>query len=148
MLAGAALLIGSVVLARKGDDRAAFTLALVAVSAQIIREGHAVRIARRGATIVARLLTPAMALLANLMPEKPAADRSNVLLCPMPGLVVAILVGEGRQVQPGETLAIVEAMKMENVLRAERAATISRILVRPGDSLAVDAIIMEFAPAS
>jgi propionyl-CoA carboxylase alpha chain len=66
----------------------------------------------------------------------------------MPGLVVAILVGEGRQVQPGETLAIVEAMKMENVLRAERVATISRILVQPGDSLAVDAIIMEFAPAS
>jgi propionyl-CoA carboxylase alpha chain len=68
-----------------------------------------------------------------------------MLLCPMPGLVVALSVREGQEVKTGETLAVVEAMKMENVLRAERDLTIARINARPGDSLAVDAVIMEFA---
>jgi propionyl-CoA carboxylase alpha chain len=63
----------------------------------------------------------------------------------MPGLVVMIAVSEGQKVEAGETLAIVEAMKMENVLRADKSATVARILVSPGDSLAVDAVIMEFA---
>jgi propionyl-CoA carboxylase alpha chain len=63
----------------------------------------------------------------------------------MPGLVVSIAVAEGQQVKAGEALAVVEAMKMENVLRAERDGTIRSIKVRPGDSLAVDAVIMEFA---
>ncbi|MCL4124873.1 UNVERIFIED_CONTAM: hypothetical protein GTU68_007541 [Idotea baltica] len=62
----------------------------------------------------------------------------------MPGLVVSISVGEGQQVKAGQTLAVVEAMKMENVLRAERDATISAVHAAAGDSLAVDAIIMEF----
>ena len=93
----------------------------------------------------ARLLTPRAAELAALMPEKPEADTSGALLCPMPGLVVSIVVAEGQKVAAGETLATVEAMKMENVLRAERDAVVAKILVRPGDSLAVDAVIMEFA---
>jgi propionyl-CoA carboxylase alpha chain len=63
----------------------------------------------------------------------------------MPGLVKAILVDDGQEVKAGEPLCIVEAMKMENVLRAERDATVSKILARTGDSLAVDAVIMEFA---
>jgi propionyl-CoA carboxylase alpha chain len=67
-----------------------------------------------------------------------------MLLCPMPGLVVRIDVGEGDEVYDGQALCMVEAMKMENVLRAERKATVARILARPGDSLAVDAVIMEF----
>jgi propionyl-CoA carboxylase alpha chain len=62
----------------------------------------------------------------------------------MPGLVVSIGVAEGDDVTPGQPLAVIEAMKMENVLRAERAATVSRILAKPGDSLAVDSVIMEF----
>ena len=78
------------------------------------------------------------------MPEKVAADTSKLLLCPMPGLVVSIEVAEGQEVQPGETVAIVEAMKMENVLRAERLVTVKKINAKKGDSLAVDAIIMEF----
>jgi propionyl-CoA carboxylase alpha chain len=67
------------------------------------------------------------------------------LLCPMPGLVRSIAVTQGQEVKAGETLAVVEAMKMENVLRAERDGTVKRVHVRPGDSLAVDAVIMEFA---
>ena len=90
-------------------------------------------------------MTPRAAELAAMMPEKKEADTSKALLCPMPGLVVSIAVKEGQTVAPGETLATVEAMKMENVLRAERRATVARILAKPGDSLAVDAVIMEFA---
>jgi len=65
--------------------------------------------------------------------------------CPMPGLVVSIAVSEGQEVKAGETLAVVEAMKMENVLRAERDGVVKAIKAKPGDSLAVDAVIMEFA---
>ena len=78
------------------------------------------------------------------MPEKVPPDTSKMLLCPMPGLVISIAVDEGQEVKAGETLAIVEAMKMENVLRAERDATVAKIHAEPGDSLAVDAVIMEF----
>ena len=79
------------------------------------------------------------------MPVKEDAGSGKQVLCPMPGLVKAILVKEGQEVKNGEPLAIVEAMKMENVLRAERDATISKIEAKEGDSLAVDAVIMEFA---
>ena len=79
------------------------------------------------------------------MPEKVAADTSKKLLCPMPGLVKAIQVVEGQEVKAGDPLAIVEAMKMENVLRAERDVTVKKIHASEGDSLAVDAMIMEFA---
>ena len=115
------------------------------VVAQMERVGPAWRVSRRGAAVVAQLMTPRTAQLAAMMPEKREADTSKVLLCPMPGLVVSIAVAEGQMVAPGETLATVEAMKMENVLRAERRATVARILAKPGDSLAVDAVIMEFA---
>jgi propionyl-CoA carboxylase alpha chain len=82
--------------------------------------------------------------LAALMPEKTAADSSKRLLCPMPGLVVSIAVKEGQDVKAGETLAIVEAMKMQNILKADRDGTVKAIMAKPGDSLAVDAVIMEF----
>lgn len=82
--------------------------------------------------------------MAALMPEKRGADTSKVLLCPMPGLIKSIAVVEGQMVKAGETLAVVEAMKMENVLRAERDATISILRARAGDKLSVDAVIMEF----
>jgi propionyl-CoA carboxylase alpha chain len=114
------------------------------VLAQVERRGHALMLTRRGASLRACLMSERAAALAALMPEKAAADTSNQLLCPMPGLVVSIGVAEGQKVEAGETLAIVEAMKMENVLRAERGVTVARILVEPGDSLAVDAVIMEF----
>jgi propionyl-CoA carboxylase alpha chain len=98
----------------------------------------------RGVDTRARVLPAAQARLNALMPVKVAPDTSNLLLCPMPGLVVSVAVMEGQQVKAGETLAVVEAMKMENVLRAERDATVSAIHAFAGDSLAVDAIIMEF----
>ena len=79
------------------------------------------------------------------LPLKAGADLSKFLVCPMPGLVKAISVTEGQDIKAGDPLAVVEAMKMENVLRAERDATVKKINARPGDSLAVDAVIMEFA---
>ena len=90
-------------------------------------------------------MTARTAELTALMPEGSEGDASRALRCPMPGLVVSIAVSKGDAVEPGDTLAIVEAMKMENVLRAERAAKIKRIVAKPGDSLAVDAVILEFA---
>ena len=82
---------------------------------------------------------------ARLMPAKKVSDTGKRLLCPMPGLVVSIAVAEGQEVKAGDMLAVVEAMKMENVLRAERDGSVKSIKVKPGDSLAVDAVIMEFA---
>jgi propionyl-CoA carboxylase alpha chain len=79
------------------------------------------------------------------MPAKQAADTSKLLLCPMPGLVKAIHVGEGAEVKAGDALAVVEAMKMENVLRAERDGRVKAVKAKAGDSLAVDAVIIEFA---
>ena len=92
-----------------------------------------------------RVYTRREAELAALMPERLEADTGKQLLCPMPGLVKAISVTVGQEVKAGEPLCIVEAMKMENVLRAERDGTIAKILAKEGDSLAVDAVIMEFA---
>jgi propionyl-CoA carboxylase alpha chain len=93
----------------------------------------------------AYIYTAREAQLAALMPEKKAADTSKKLLCPMPGLVVSIAVTEGQEVKAGEPLAVVEAMKMQNVLKADRDVTVAKLKAKPGDSLAVDAVIMEFA---
>ncbi|HSG91926.1 MAG TPA: DUF2118 domain-containing protein, partial [Pseudomonadales bacterium] len=102
------------------------------------------RIRWRGADLDVQVYTPRQAELAALMPEKLPADTSKLLLCPMPGLVVSIAVKEGQEVQEGQTLCAVEAMKMENVLRAERKAVVSKIHASAGQSLAVDDVIMEF----
>ena len=91
-----------------------------------------------------KVRTPRAAELAALMPEKLPPDTSKMLLCPMPGLVVSIAVEEGDEVQDGQALATVEAMKMENVLRAEKKAVVSKINAKAGDSLAVDDVILEF----
>ena len=102
-------------------------------------------LAHRGVEVRAFVYTEAEAAAARLMPVKKPPDTAKWLLCPMPGLVRSIEVKEGQEVKAGETLAVVEAMKMENVLRAERDATVKAIKVKPGDSLAVDAVIIEFA---
>jgi propionyl-CoA carboxylase alpha chain len=78
------------------------------------------------------------------MPQKAPPDTSKVLLCPMPGLVVRVEVAEGDTVEEGQALCTVEAMKMENILRAERRAVVRRIRAGAGASLAVDDVIMEF----
>jgi propionyl-CoA carboxylase alpha chain len=115
---------------------------LIAVQVRPLANG--VALAHAGVATKARVFTRREAALEALMPEKVAADAGKALLCPMPGLVKAISVKEGQEVKAGEILCIVEAMKMENVLRAERDATVSKILAKEGDSLAVDAVIMEF----
>jgi propionyl-CoA carboxylase alpha chain len=99
----------------------------------------------RGIEARAFVYTESESAAARLMPAKIAPDTSKKLLCPMPGLVVSIAVTVGQEVKAGETLAIVEAMKMENVLRAERDGTVKAIFAKQGDSLAVDAVILEFA---
>jgi propionyl-CoA carboxylase alpha chain len=98
-----------------------------------------------GVRAKAYVYTAREAELAALMPEKKVADTSKKLLCPMPGLVISIAVTEGQEVKAGEILAVVEAMKMQNVLKALRDVTISKVRAKPGDSLAVDAVIMDFA---
>ncbi|QPH55142.1 acetyl-CoA carboxylase biotin carboxylase subunit [Pontivivens ytuae] len=98
----------------------------------------------RGARRKVFVRSPRVAELAALMPEKLPPDTSKMLLCPMPGLVVSLAVEEGDEVQEGQALCTVEAMKMENVLRAERKGTVAKINAAPGDSLAVDEVIMEF----
>ncbi|WP_435368821.1 biotin carboxylase N-terminal domain-containing protein [Pseudophaeobacter arcticus] len=102
------------------------------------------RIRSRGADIKVHVRTKRQAELAELMPEKVAPDTSKLLLCPMPGLVVKIDVEVGDEVQEGQALCSVEAMKMENILRAERKGVIAKINASAGDSLAVDEVIMEF----
>ncbi len=102
------------------------------------------RIRTRGADLKAYVRTPRQAELATLMLEKTPPDTSKMLLCPMPGLVVKIDVEEGDEVQEGQALCTIEAMKMENILRAERKGVVARITCEPGDSLAVDEVIMEF----
>jgi propionyl-CoA carboxylase alpha chain len=99
----------------------------------------------RGVETRAYVYTEREAGYARLMPAKKVADTGKQVLCPMPGLVVSIAVKEGQEVKAGETVAVVEAMKMENVLRAEIDGTVKNINAKPGDSLAVDAVILEFA---
>jgi len=113
--------------------------------AQIVKTMDGYRLWHRGASVSAKVLTPVAAALSRHMIERVAPDTSKFLLCPMPGLVVSINVEEGQEVKAGEPVAVVEAMKMENVLRAEKDATIAKINAKKGDSLAVDAVIMEFA---
>jgi len=115
------------------------------VTAQLRPLRNGMRIDWQGLSVRTRVFTPRLAELDALMPVKLPPDTSKMLLCPMPGLVVSISVQEGQEVKAGETLAVVEAMKMENVLRAERDLTVGPIRARPGESLAVDAVIMEFA---
>ena len=105
------------------------------------RTGYA--ITTRGATHVLRVLPTRIAHLAQFMLEKVPPDLSKLLICPMPGLLVKLHVGEGEEVQPGQPLATVEAMKMENILRAEKQAVVAKMNAAEGDSLAVDAIILE-----
>ena len=102
------------------------------------------RVQYRGATLPVHVRTPLQAELAALMPEKVAPDTSKLLLCPMPGLIVKVDVAVGDEVQEGQTLCTVEAMKMENILRAEKKGIVSKVNASAGDSLAVDDIILEF----
>ncbi|MFN3351487.1 acetyl-CoA carboxylase biotin carboxylase subunit [Pseudorhodoplanes sp.] len=130
---------------KPGDPVWSGTVDGKSVAVQVNPVPNAFDLFYRGAQARAYVYTESEAAYARLMPLKKAADSGKALLCPMPGLVVSIAVAEGQEVKAGETLAVVEAMKMENVLRAERDGTVKKINAKKGDSLAVDAVIMEFA---
>jgi propionyl-CoA carboxylase alpha chain len=102
------------------------------------------RMRLRGADLKVHVQSPRQKALAGLMLEKAPPDTSKYLLCPMPGLVVKIAVAEGDEVQEGQALATVEAMKMENILKAERKGVVKTTKAQAGASLKVDDVIMEF----
>jgi propionyl-CoA carboxylase alpha chain len=112
--------------------------------AQIERVGLAYRVVHDGTQIDAKVFTPRAAELNALMPFKPPPDLSRYLLSPMPGLLVDVAVQPGQAVRAGERLAVIEAMKMENILVASQDAVVARVVAGKGESLAVDQVIMEF----
>ena len=139
---GAPLAVASDWLA--GRQHAQFTVGGAPMGVKVARSSTGWRLRWRGMDVVAHVRSPRVAELARLMPAKLPPDTSKMLLCPMPGVVTSIPVGEGDHVEAGQALATVEAMKMENVLRAERKGTIKRIAAKAGASLAVDELILEF----
>jgi propionyl-CoA carboxylase alpha chain len=115
------------------------------VAMQVRPIANGFRLAHQGFEVAINVFTETEAAAARLMPVAAATDTGKRLLCPMPGLVVSIAVSEGQEVKAGETLAVIEAMKMQNVLRAEHDGVIKTIAAVPGATLAVDALILEFA---
>jgi propionyl-CoA carboxylase alpha chain len=115
------------------------------VALQVRPVANGFRLAHQGFEVAINVFTETEAAAARLMPVATAADRGKKLLCPMPGLVVSIAVTEGQEIKAGETLAVIEAMKMQNVLRAEHDGVIKKIAAVPGATLAVDALVLEFA---
>ncbi len=115
-----------------------------AIAVQIGRRDDGYLLSHGGAEVPVAVRTPRAAELAALMPYKEPPDLSKFLLCPMPGLVVSVDVEQGEEVKAGQVLAVVEAMKMENVLRAERDGVVKDVCAKAGDSLAVDQVILEF----
>jgi len=111
---------------------------------KVERQPRGYRLRHRGADLKVTVQTPRKFELSRFMIEKVAPDTSKTLLCPMPGLVVSLDVSEGDEVREGQALCTVEAMKMENILKAERKGTVHKINAEVGQSLAVDAVIMEF----
>ena len=123
------------------EDDDAEPVAIYGVQLDTTRSGY--RMTTRGARHDVRILPAHIAPLAAHMIEKIPPDLSKFLICPMPGLLVKLHVGEGETVQPGQPLATVEAMKMENILRAEKAGTVAKVNAQQGASLAVDEVILE-----
>jgi propionyl-CoA carboxylase alpha chain len=116
-----------------------------AIVVQIDAVGSGWRLIHEGGQAEALVLTPRQAELYALMPVKAAPDTSKFLLSPMPGLLASVAVSEGQEIKTGEVLAVVEAMKMENALRATRDGTVKTLHAKAGDSLRVDQKIIEFA---
>ena len=115
---------------------------IVAVQVERLR-GRGFRLVHRGVVRDVQVLPPHAAELLRKMPEKQPADTSRLVLSPMPGLLTQVTVDEGQEIKAGEPLAIVEAMKMENVLRAARDGRVTKLRAKPGDSLVVDQVIIE-----
>ena len=111
---------------------------------QVARKGRDWTLTTRGARHHVAVMAPHIAALSKYMIEKVPPDMSRFLLAPMPGLLTRLEVKAGDNVEPGQPVAVVEAMKMENILRAEKAATVKATPVAAGESLAVDQVIVEF----
>ena len=127
-----------------GQSHARFHVGGETMGVKVNLIGSAVRLRWRGMDVTARVRSPRVAELARLMPKKLPPDTSKMLLCPMPGVITSVSVKAGDAVEAGQTLATVEAMKMENVLKAERKGVVKRVAASQGQSLAVDELIMEF----
>jgi propionyl-CoA carboxylase alpha chain len=127
-----------------GRSLGIFRLGDAVLAVKIDLSPFAIRLRWHGVDIIAQVRSPRVAELARLMPEKLPPDTSKMLLCPMPGVITSISVAEGDDVEAGQALATVEAMKMENILRAERKGRVARVSVKAGDSLAVDEVILQF----
>ncbi len=115
-----------------------------AFTAEVKRAADGFDIRHRAARARVRVLRPDVAHLYALLPEKQAADTSKLVLSPMPGLVVDIPVVEGQEVKSGETVAIIEAMKMQNILKAERDGKVKAVKAKAGDPVAADDVLVEF----
>jgi propionyl-CoA carboxylase alpha chain len=111
---------------------------------QVERENQTYRLSHGGSQADISIYNKRAAELLHYLPIKPPPDMSKDLLSPMPGLLVSLAVEEGSEVKAGEELAVLEAMKMENTLRAERDGVVAKINFEPGASLSVDDKIMEF----
>ncbi len=131
----------SVELYESNEDDEADPLDTYGIQLTPTRTGY--RMTTRGAKHEVRILPAHVAQYAQHMIEKVPPDLSKFLICPMPGLLVSLHVSEGDEVQPGQPLATVEAMKMENILRAEKTGTVKKVNASQGDSLAVDEVILE-----
>ncbi|QRY65405.1 acetyl/propionyl/methylcrotonyl-CoA carboxylase subunit alpha (plasmid) [Ensifer sp. PDNC004] len=127
-----------------GRTLATFNIDNEPLSVKVDPVGTAIRLRWRGIDVVTHVRSPRVAELARLMPKKLPPDTSRMLLCPMPGVITSVTVKAGDTVEAGQALAVVEAMKMENILRAEKKAVVKRVAVTAGASLAVDELIMEF----
>ena len=127
-----------------GNPLAVLSVSDETVIAKVSSKPNGFRMRHRGADLDVKVQTPRQFALSRHMIEKTPPDTSKMLLCPMPGLIVSMNVAVGDEVQEGQALCTVEAMKMENVLRAEKTATVAKINAAAGDSLAVDDVIMEF----
>jgi Acetyl/propionyl-CoA carboxylase, alpha subunit len=127
-----------------GQSHASFRVGDETIGVKIDLIGSAIRLRWRGMDVTARVRSPRVAELARLMPVKLPPDTSKMLLCPMPGVITSVAVKAGDRVEAGQTLATVEAMKMENVLKAEKQGVVKHVAAAAGQSLAVDELIMEF----
>jgi propionyl-CoA carboxylase alpha chain len=127
-----------------GQSLAEMTVGSSTLVVKVAKISGGFRIRSRGADLKVHVRTPIQARLAELMPEKLPPDTSRLLLCPMPGMVVKVNVEVGDEVQESQALCTIEAMKMENILRAERKGVVAKVNAGAGDSLAVDDVIMEF----
>ena len=113
--------------------------------AEVRRRPDGYDIRHRAARERVRVFTPEAAAFYARLPERQAPDTGKLIVSPMPGLVVSIDVTPGQEVKTGQAVAVIEAMKMQNIIRAERDATVKTVGAKPGDSVAADEILIEFA---